>query len=327
MRKDLLETQKAIISILVYFDLFDYPLIFNEISRFLPIKRTDSELEEGIINLLFGKKIFLIQDFYLLRDDKGLVDRRIKGNRKAMEMMKKAERIGEFLSQVPFIKGLGISGSLSKNYADHTSDIDHFLIIKRNRLWLARGILFFLRKIAIMLGRKDDFCLNYFIDEDGLQIKDKNIYTAMELITLANPMGNEVYENFLESNTWAMDFFPNYPYTSIKAKKIKENHLKRTIEKFLDNRFGDYLNMLCMRLNTYLWDRDKQLGKRDSKNQVRVVVFDQHCTKLNPMNFQEVFLVNYEKKLSELFEKIDFPITSSSGPIAGSSFGIHKKVS
>jgi len=305
MRNEFIDTRKAIISILGYFDIFNYPLNRQEIKVFLPIIKTDMELEEGIISLLLEKSIFLIQDFYTLRYDPGLIERRKVGNRKAQEMMKTAGQVGRFLSQFPFIKGLAISGSLSKNYADQKSDIDHFLITTKNRLWIARTLLFFLRKFASLMGEQDKYCLNYFIDEEELQIKEKNIYTAMELVTLANPIGNETYDHFLLANSWARDFFPNHPFLHIRAKRVKENMFKRIVESCLNNTIGDYLDNLLMKITTRIWQFQIKSGRRDSKNQLRVVDFDKHFTKLNPRNFQEVFLSGYESKLLGLFQKMD----------------------
>jgi hypothetical protein len=290
MHKELLETQKAILSILVYFDLFNYPLSFEEIGRFLPIKSSLKELEEGLSLLVSKKSIFLIDDFYLLREDFELVERRLNGNKKAKEMMKTAEKVGLFLSQIPFIRGLAVSGSLSKDFADDHSDIDHFLITKRNRLWISRTFIFFIVRIAALRGNQDKFCLNFIVDEEEIQIRDKNIYTAMELITLARPRGEETFDRFLKANTWAGNFFPNHPFQSIKAVSIKPSFLKYGIEKILDNGLGDFLDNLFMRIHSRVWAEKH--------------VFDKHIMKTYRKYFQDMFLAKYEEKKNELFHNL-----------------------
>ena len=40
-----------------------------------------------------------------------------------------------------------------------------------------------------------NFCINYFVDSENLEIQEKNIFTATELVTLLPTFGREMYEN------------------------------------------------------------------------------------------------------------------------------------
>jgi hypothetical protein len=95
------------------------------------------------------------------------------------------------LYRFPFVRGIGISGSLSKNYADEDADIDFFIITSRNHLWIARTFLHGLKKLSFLVGKQDWYCMNYFIDEEALVIAEKNIFTATEVVTLKPVCGEK----------------------------------------------------------------------------------------------------------------------------------------
>jgi len=86
-------------------------------------------------------------EFYCLFNNYALAERRKKGNDAAAKLLKKADKAANFIAAFPFVKGVAISGSLSKKFADEDADIDFFIITAANRLWLARTFLhLFLKK-------------------------------------------------------------------------------------------------------------------------------------------------------------------------------------
>src|SRR6266478_4413244 len=93
-------------------------------------------------------------------------------------------KIGRFLSRFPYVTGVGISGSLSKMDAREKADFDFFIVTKANRLWIARTIMHLFKKLTFITGKQHLYCMNYYLDEKALQLRDQNIYTAVEAITL-----------------------------------------------------------------------------------------------------------------------------------------------
>ena len=153
--------------------------------------------------------IYKFDEFYMLQENASLVSRRRSGNIKARQLLKTAEKIAGFLSLFPFVRGVAISGSLSKNFADESSDIDFFIITAKNRLWLARTFMHIFKKFTFLFKKEDWFCMNYYIDEAFPEIREKNIFTATEVATLLTLRGIEVFKQFFENNKWSRDFFPN----------------------------------------------------------------------------------------------------------------------
>jgi len=138
--------RKDILATLAYFNMFEYPLKKNEIFIFLGHCNDYHEFEQALNNLLSDSAIFKIGDFYSLQNDFEIAMRRYRGNEKAILMLKKAEKAATIIAAFPFVKGVAVSGSLSKYFADDQSDIDFFIITTSNRLWIARSFLHIFKK-------------------------------------------------------------------------------------------------------------------------------------------------------------------------------------
>src|SRR6185436_13451675 len=116
--------RESVLKTVAYFDIFHYPLDRNEISRFLDRKVSDELLDDCLQRLQVDNRLFLHNGFYSLQNNHLLSHRRMQGNKRAEKMLVKAGKIGRFLYQFPFVRAVGVSGSLSKNFAGEGSDID-----------------------------------------------------------------------------------------------------------------------------------------------------------------------------------------------------------
>src|SRR5258708_1655615 len=110
--------------------MFRYPVTAQEICRFSDQPVNPVEIEATLNLLTENKHIWKLDEFYSLQHDRSLIERRRKGNKRADELLEIAYRVGRSLYKFPFVKGVGVSGSLSKNYADEDADIDFFIITK-----------------------------------------------------------------------------------------------------------------------------------------------------------------------------------------------------
>ena len=206
----------AILKVLAYFDIFQYPLTAAEIKKYLDQPLHDHDLEHTLRHLLHDQHIYQLGEFYSLHNNPLLALRRREGNQRAAKLMPRAMKAGRFLYQFPFVSAIGISGSLSKNFADERSDVDFFIITKANRLWIARTLMHLFKKLTFLTGHQHYFCMNYYIDETALRIEDENIYTALEIATLVPVAGNQAADQFFVHNKWRTRFFPNCSYEKIK---------------------------------------------------------------------------------------------------------------
>lgn len=293
--------QESILRAVAYFDIFHHPVTAEEIMYFMNKPCSQQNLHCTLNALLHDEKIFKSKEFYSLRNDHLLAMRRMNANAAAATQMKTARSIASFLTWFPFIKAVAISGSLSKNVAHADSDIDFFIITKENRLWLSKLFFGSFIKFATLIGYKKWFCLNYIIDETSLEVLEKNIFTATEIITLLPIYGEHLFDRFFEANNWIYDFFPNHP---IKINSAKERHdilPKRFIEWLLNNKHGDMAD------NTIMHYFDKRWKKLVAKNkftetgfQLGTMMTNKHFCRPYPEHFQRKILQRYEEKIQML---------------------------
>lgn len=295
--------EENIIATLAYFDLFSYPLNRGEIYLFLPVKCDMNVFNHSLNSLVNDRHIYRFEKFYSLKDDVYLVQRRIKGNKKAGELMQTAEKVCNALIKFPYVRGIGISGSLSKNFADEESDIDLFIITAKNRLWIARTLMHALKKLAYIAGKQHYFCMNYYIDEQTLLIAEQNIYTATEIVTLIPLQGDIAFVDFFAVNAWSRQFLPNNIMRLSTAKPVSKSRLKRFIEGLLDNRFGNWLDDRLWHITAKRWSKKTAAKQRNIKGQVMVMKTGKHFAKPDPEDFQANLMSRYRLKMEGLLKE------------------------
>ena len=294
-----------ILATLSYFDLFDYPLTQTEIFQFLRQSHSHDDVAEALIVLASENWVYKFEEFFSLRDDHHLISRRRKGNARAREMLKTAEKIASFLSLFPFVRGVGVSGSLSKNFADENSDIDFFIITAPNRLWLARTLMHFFKKFTFLFNKQDWFCMNYYVDEAALEIREKNIYTATEVATLLPLRGIRTFREFFNANAWSRNFLPNHTMKISYLQEVRQGPVKRGAEWLISHPFGHFFNHFFMKLTAWKWLKKTRNGQTNKRGQVVGLDATLHCAKPHPRNFQEKLVQAYEKKIVNLFQRFE----------------------
>jgi hypothetical protein len=285
--------------------MFDYPLKKREIFIFLGHEDKQHEFDEALSHLIDESAIYKIGNFYSLFNNYALAERRIRGNEKAAVMLKKAEQSAALIASFPFVKGVAVSGSLSKKFAGEDADIDFFIITAANRLWIARTFLHLFKKITFLFNQQDCFCMNYFIDEAEPGILEKNIYTAIEVATILPLRGSGIFEMFYKVNGWTKKYFPNKYMRISSAKEIKKTWFRTITEKMLDNKLGNLLDTFLMKLTAKSWNAKTRKQKRNSKGILMSMHTGKHFSKPNPANFQKKILQRYEKSLAEVFDQYD----------------------
>lgn len=302
-----LRINKDILATLTYFNMFDYPLRKSEIFSFLSHCDNFAEFDRVLNNLTNDSVVFKLGDFYSLQDNHLIAERRIKGNEKAARMLKKAGKVAAVISSFPYVKGVAISGSLSKHFADETADVDFFIITTANRLWIARTILHLFKKITFLFKMQDLFCMNYFIDEAEPCIIEKNLYTAMEIATVLPLYGKNVFDEFYEANIWTRIFFPNKYTDTHSTKSVGSTLFKNITEKAFNYPFGNMLDNYLMKLTAKRWAAKTLLKKKNSKGYLMSICTDKHFSKPNPEHFQKVLLQKYENSLADIYKRLEHP--------------------
>jgi hypothetical protein len=289
--------QQDILKALAYFDIFRYPLTVEEITLFLHSPAPVNEVYLQALILLKERKIFAITGLFMLQDDVSLAERRKKGNELAVKEMEKAAKAARWLFRFPFVRSIAVSGSLSKNYADEHTDIDFFVITAGGRLWITRTLLHLLYKLPRFTGKRRPFCLNYYIDDVVMEIEEKNIFTATEIITLLPLEGQAAFKQFKEVNEWVNSYYPQHTIAPVFINN-RSNRLKRLLEAFFNNSFGNWLEQRLMQATNRRWQK-KMLRNAVNEKGVKISMKSGvHYAKPDPENFQRKVISLYEERIS-----------------------------
>lgn len=292
--------ERGIISTLIYFDIFNYPLTKPELLKFCHAKVISfPNFDNALTSLLKEKYIEHAGEFYFIKHDASMIDRRIKGNNLASKFHAPAKKYSRIISKFPFVKAVFISGSLSKGYMDKDSDIDYFIVTTAGRLWICRSFLILFKKIFLLNSHKY-FCVNYFVDENNLEIHDKNIYTATEINTLMPMYNFDAFASFVQANQWTIDYLPNLNLYTVPANnENRKAYIKNVLEKLLQNDFGNWLEKLFFSITLNYWKKKfTQFSDEDFKNALRS---REGVSKHHPNKFQQKVLTLYREKI-KLFE-------------------------
>jgi hypothetical protein len=299
------EIKGNILATLAYFDLFNYPLTVDEVFLFLPEKCDQEDFVYSLRCLVVDRLIFKFDKYYTLKNDHFLIDRREKGNSKASELIATARKVGNLLIRFPYVRGIAISGSLSKNFADENSDIDLFIITAKNRLWVARTIMHCFKKLTFLFGMEHYFCMNYYIDEQELEIHEKNIYTAIEIATLMPLHGDAFFEQFYTANAWIRGYLPNKCMRLATAKPVKNSLLKRFAEWHFNNRAGNSIDNWLMKITSNRWLKKLQMKKLNARGVIMGMDSGKHFAKPDPKLFQQKLIISYQNRVSQVMKRCE----------------------
>lgn len=233
---------------LLYFDIFQYPLKREELNLCV---NDDGELQQSLIELIDMNLIRVECDYYALNGKE--YSKRINQPTMSGSFYPKATKYGKLIAGFPFVRGVYISGSLSKDWADETTDVDYFIITSPNRLWICRMMLILFKKTVLLNSRKY-FCLNYFIDTDSLEIEEKNIFTATEIVFMKPLVHEGLFHEFIQSNGWVNRYYKkNHLGSSLPISHPSNNVLKRFAEWLLGGALGEWLDRWSMKRTIQYW--------------------------------------------------------------------------
>jgi hypothetical protein len=296
--------KESIVQALVYYDIFTYPLTAEEIHQKINVNAQLEDTVAELAKLQQGGFIFCFEGLYTLRNDIGIVERRRTGNEKAKVLLEKAYQRAKFICLFPFFRGIMISGSLSKNFADEKSDLDFFIITQPKRLWIARTIFDTYRKFFVKKKNYKDYCLNYFISCDRLTIEEQNLFTATELSTLKPVWGISHYQNLIKSNEWINGYFPNLAI-SIDNPVLPEIDLskKNRVEKVIDFLFANQIESVLMKMRL-AWLKFKHQRKFATADFEIAFKSKAYVSKVHDKHGQKRILGLYEEKIAVMASKL-----------------------
>lgn len=302
------ELAQSFIRKLLYFDVFWHPLLAEEIFEYCDAPDVNAIQGFKVLEELKNRKLINCESgLYYIGDDVSKVARRLEANQLAGFRMSDARKYASVAASFPFVRAVFISGSLSKQVMKPDSDIDFFIITEPGKLWVCRAFLTIYKKLILRNSHRN-FCLNYFIDSNNLEIPDKNIFTATEVAFLLPMYNYSLYEKFMTNNDWIRAEFPNFKLRAgdvvvppLSAKKALEYILNNSLGKFLDQlSFSVILGFWKLKFR-HLSERNFMLNFRSKKN----------VSKHHPNAFQERVVSKYSEKILAFEQTTRFSLTHS----------------
>ncbi|MDE2026433.1 MAG: hypothetical protein KGJ07_08140 [Patescibacteria group bacterium] len=220
------QVKRAAIKALIYADIFNYPLTSEQIWEYAVASHSFSHQQLVAVLPLLQKIIDKKGDFYFLSGRNQLVDLRSKRGESSKEKMLKAQRVSQFLSVIPTINFIGVSGSVTMGNADKEDDVDLFFITLPGCVWITRLFVgIFLGALRVRRKKhakevSDLICANMFVSRDAIIIpkSQHNLYTAHEIVqTIPLFSVNNAYEQFIHNNRWIHIYLPNWKKKNINS--------------------------------------------------------------------------------------------------------------
>lgn len=204
-----LSPRDATIATVAYADVFDYPLTSGERTHWLLLgshKAADvSEIENK-------------GGYWFLKGHERIVALRKEREAWQEEKWVMAKKAAGYLSWIPTIQLVGVTGGLAMDNARREDDIDLFLVVSDGTLWVSRFMATLLMDILGLRRRPREtrvvnkICLNMFMTEGGLGVPfaERDCFSAHEVLQM-RPLWEQkgTHQKFLAANAWARTYLPN----------------------------------------------------------------------------------------------------------------------
>lgn len=281
---------------LAYFDIFKHPLTNDELANLSG--NSVIETAAALNDLTEQKVCFKFDEYYSSSNNtEELAKLRNQKEKEASAYFKKLPFYAKLISSFPFVRSIALSGSLSKGVMHDDGDIDYFIITAPNRLWICRTFLIVFKKI-FLLNSKKYFCINYLVDENHLEIIDKNIFTAIEVSHLLPVYNEQLIHSLKQKNNWTESYFPNFKHHT-KVNQVKAYQpIKRAIENLLNGNFGERLDLFFMKTTYKRWG--KKFKHFDPTKLQLTMRSDRGVSKHHPQDFQQKVLTAYQERIDKL---------------------------
>ncbi len=214
MPEDISQFEQSIYDTVHFFDIYDMPVTATQIWLYLIRAKSNyqhtpslREVQDALKNSPYLLEKTEQQFGYVTKKGRlPLVRQRLRRHAIAQDKWKIVKRCAPFLAMIPFVKGLGGSGSLAVDNTKFSSDLDILVIVEAGRIWTTRLALLIISQV---LGRRrkydsknapDMLCLNHYLSTNHLGVSRdiQNICMAMQYAMLVPVFDDEKMRTFLQ---------------------------------------------------------------------------------------------------------------------------------
>jgi hypothetical protein len=306
---NLSELQAAIIRIIVFFDMFSYPLTAYELWRYLSVTAEFEEAAKTASDLVSLGFLANEHGFYFLPGQSNLVAVRKQRYHYTNRKLKIARRAVRLFSLLPMVEFAALSNLIGRHNLRDGSDIDIFIIAKANRIWLTRlfcaGLMKILRQRPTPFKKRDKICLSFYIDSDHLDLStladgDDDYYFHFWLAGLY-PLydGGAYHHQLMSANRWLKKYLPNgdFVVNNQSYRESPRSWLKKPFVLAFWRRLGNYLENQANIFQLFIMPSAlKERANLDSR-----VIIREGVVKLYLVDRRREFMRRYQERLRRLF--------------------------
>jgi hypothetical protein len=290
--------RRAVLSTLVYADLFDYPMTDSEIQRYLIGEAATTTWVTALLDGDAGlrRHVDRTGDWVHIAGRSHLA--KVRRERAAMsaDLWPIARHYGARIARLPFIRLVGVTGALAMNNAAVGDDIDLFILVQPGRLWLCR--LFILAIVRLAARRGTELCPNFLISTDHLRLSGRNLFTAHEVSQMVPLTPTPWYDAFLDANGWVRDFLPNaFSKESTAEATLDGGPAGRVLTRVLSSRLFDPVER---------WERERKVRRLAARHQREggSVAFSAHECRGHFAAHDARILAAYRERLAEFSQAL-----------------------
>lgn len=297
---------KSILSVLAFFDLFNYPLTARETWQLATRDEAldQNEWDRQLEALASEHKVGSSQAFYFLPGREELVAVRHERYNITAEKFKYAMRAAKLFRWLPWIKLIAVGNLIGGHNLRHESDIDLLIVTAKGRLWASRLLV---TTITKFLGwrpqqnnSQDKICLSFWASEEGLDFSKLKLaddpYFRYWLAGLYPICDNDgVYGRLIAANAWLTQELPNWtPKQTVRWRRVGGKRSAMS-SKLFDALFA-WSEGLAKSIQLKVMSPElKRLANQDT----RVVVNDL-VLKFHANDRREEYRQRFEDRLKEL---------------------------
>jgi hypothetical protein len=293
---------QAILETFVYADIFDYPLAAPEVVRYVSAPASDEDVLRFLERSAADGQLVRVNEYFALPDRETIISLRERREAIARQKWPATRRYVRWLALVPYVRMVGVTGTLAVNNVEDEDDIDVFIVTEAGRLWLCRALVIAIVRLARLAG--DELCPNYFVSTRQLIFPDRSFFGAREIAQMVPLYGGKTYDEVRQRNRWVEEFLPQASDMPNPAHHIGsdgdsfvtlgtgERGLKQVMEWLLSGRVGTALER---------WEMARKTRKFTEEARVRggSVFFSADVCKGHFDHHDRTIIERYQQRLSE----------------------------
>jgi hypothetical protein len=199
--------ERAVLRTVLYASLFEAPLALDRLHRHLQDVPLSPDALKGVLLGPFLRQRLEVQDGHVFPRGRAAWLRAAAYHRERTRgLLRSHRRVLGAVASFPWVRLAALSGACAHDNA-RDSDVDVFLVVRRGRAWT---VCLALMLVSKLLGRRRTLCLNYIVDDEALELPERDLFTASELVAIRPLAGPEAYVGFLQANRWAAARYPNF---------------------------------------------------------------------------------------------------------------------